>query len=130
MIALRLLSILAGFLVLIVPAVLLADAGLGGMPGMTAIAALGGLALVSGSFIYIGMAGDRMRRNGRARMLGALLLAVPIAGSLVVMASRKDANLLWGSGALLAFSLMLFLVFVFPAVERRQRPMRRREGLV
>lgn len=130
MIALRLLSVLAGFLVLIVPAVVLADAGLAGMSATKAAAALLGTALVSASFVYIGAAGDRMRRSARARMLGALLLAVPIAGSLGLLATRHDEAALWSSGVLLAFSLVLFLCFVFPSVERRQRPMRRREGLV
>lgn len=130
MIALRLLSVLAGFLVLIVPAVVLADAGLAGMSATKAAAALLGMALVSASFVYIGAAGDRMRRSARARMLGALLLVVPIAGGLGLLATRHDAAVLWCSGALLTFSLVLFLGFVFPSVERRQRPMRRREGLV
>jgi hypothetical protein len=129
MIALRLLSLLAGAVVLILPSVLLANAS-AGMPGTTVAAALLGVALVSASFIYVALAGDRMRRSAGARMLGALLLAVPIVGSLVLMASRKDPMLLWGSGALLAFSLVLFLSFVFPAAERRQRPMRQRERLV
>jgi hypothetical protein len=130
MIALRLLSVLAGFLVLIVPAVVLADAGLAGMSATKAAAALLGMALVSASFVYIGAAGDRMRRSARARMLGALLLAVPIAGSLGLLATRHDVAVLWCSGVVLTFSLVLFLGFVFPSVERRQRPMRRREGLV
>ena len=129
MIALRLLALLAGAVVLVAPAVVLADAS-AGMPGTTVAAALLGVALVSASFIYIAMAGDRMRRNPRARMLGALLLAVPIAGSLMLMASHKEPTLLWASGSLLVFSLVLFLGFVFPAVEHRQRPMRRRERMI
>jgi hypothetical protein len=130
MIALRLLSVLAGFLVLIVPAALLADTGMSGMSGTAAAAALLGMALASGIFIYIGMTGDRMRRNARARMLGAALLTVPVAGSLGLMATRHDDAVIWASGILLAFSLVLFMSFVFPVAERRQRPMRRREGLV
>lgn len=127
MIALRLLSLLAGFLVLLLPAVLLADTGVTGLPGMTVVAGLIGMGLVSASFVYIGMAGDRMRRSARARALGAVLLAVPIMGSLALLVSRKDATVLWGSATLLVFSLVLFLGFVFPALEHRQRPMRRRE---
>jgi hypothetical protein len=127
MIALRLLSVLAGFLVLIVPAALLAETG---MSGTAATAALLGMALASGIFIYIGMTGDRMRHNARARMLGATLLTVPIAGSLGLMTTRHDDAVIWASGVLLAFSLVLFMSFVLPVGERRQRPMRRREGLV
>lgn len=127
MIALRMLALLAGFLVLILPTAVLADAHTAGMPGTTAIAGLGALALVSASFVYVGMAGDRMRRSARARMLGAVLLAIPMLGSLVLLATFKDVKLLCGSGALLVFSLLLFMGFVFPAAGRRQRPMRRRE---
>ncbi|HEX8787735.1 MAG TPA: hypothetical protein VF793_16240 [Telluria sp.] len=127
MIALRMLSLLAGLLVLILPATLLADDGVPSLSVTTAIAAMAGMALVSASFVYIGMAGDRMRRNGRARALGGALLAVPIVGSLGLLASHKEANLLCASGALLSFSLVLFLSFIFPATEHRQRPMRRRE---
>src|SRR5438309_2093829 len=109
MIALRLLALLAGFLVLILPAVTLADAGLSGLPGMTVAAGLLGMALVSASFVYVGVKGGRMRRHARERIIGGVLLAVPIVGSLVLMASRKDAVLLWGSGALLVMSVVLFM---------------------
>jgi hypothetical protein len=124
MIALRLLSLLAGGLVLVLPAAVLSDAG---VSGMTALAAVIGLAVMSGIFVYIGVAGARMRRSNRARTLGAALLAVPILGSLGLLASRKDAELLWCSGALLIVSLVVFMGLVFPVLERRQRPMRRRE---
>jgi membrane protease YdiL (CAAX protease family) len=127
MITLRLLSVLAGFLVLIVPAALLADTGIS---GGAAAAALLSMALASGIFIYIGITGDRMRRNARTRMLGAALLTVPIAGSLGLMATRHDEALIWASGILLGFSLVLLMSFIVPLGERRQRPMRRREGLV
>jgi hypothetical protein len=46
------------------------------------------------------------------------------------MATRHDDAVVWASGVLLAFSLVLFMSFVFPVGERRQRPMRRRESLV
>lgn len=127
MIALRLLSLLASFLVLFLPTVLMADPSVADLSGRTVIAGLAGMGLVSASFVYIGVAGDRMRRNPLERVLGAVLLAVPIAGSLALLVSRKESGVLWGSGILLVFSLMLFLGFVFPAGERRQRPMRRRE---
>lgn len=127
MIALRMLSLFAGLLVLILPASLLADDGAPSISVATAVAALAGMALVSASFVYIGMAGDRVRRNGRARTLGGALLAVPIVGNLGLLASQRDVNVLCASGALLSFSLVLFLSFIFPATEHRQRPMRRRE---
>ena len=76
--------------------------------------ALAGTAIMSGIFFYIGLAGDRLRRSVRTRRLGAMLLAVPILASLAMLLTRKDANVLWCSGALLACSLLLFLGFVLP----------------
>jgi hypothetical protein len=45
-----------------------------------------------------------------------------------MLATRTDIPLLWGSGALLSFTVLLFISFVYPAApDRRQRPMRQRE---
>lgn len=132
MIVLRILSLLAGALVLILPTLVLSDASDVGVSGMTAVAALLGMAGMFAIFIYIGVAGDRLRRSGRARALGAVLMAVPIMGCLGLLVSHQDEDVLWCSGVLLMFSLMIFLSFVLPVLEHRQRPMRRRErhGLV
>jgi hypothetical protein len=62
------------------------------------------------------------------RTLGGLLLLIPAAAGIATLATRTDAALLWGSGLLLSFTVMLFVSFVYPATpERRQRPMRQRE---
>jgi MFS family permease len=128
MIVMRLIALLAAGLVLIVPPLLAADASQTGMPGWIAVGGLAGLALVALSFLYIAVLGDRMRRSAHARMLGGLLLLIPAAACIAVLATRTDDALLWGSGLLLSFTVMLFVSFVYPAVpERRQRPMRRRE---
>jgi hypothetical protein len=69
-----------------------------------------------------------MRRSGQLRTLGGLLLMIPAATGATMLATRSDASLLWGSAALLAFTVTMFVSFVYPATpERRQRPMRRRE---
>lgn len=127
MIVLRLLSLLAGFLVLILPAIVLADSGTAGLPGMKVVAGLAAMTVVSASFVYIAFAGERMRRHARERALGAVLLAVPIAGSLFLLATRKEPGILWTGGILLVFCLVLFMGFVVSPRESRQRPMRRRE---
>lgn len=128
MIFLRLLALLAGSLVLILPPVLLADASHTGMPGWIVAGGLAGLALVALSYLYIAVLGDRMRRSGHARTLGGLLLLIPATGGIVVLATRTSAELLWASGTLVSFTVLLFLSFVYPAApDRRQRPMRRRE---
>jgi hypothetical protein len=128
MIALRLLALLAGGLVLILPPLVLAPSEQTGMPGWVAVGSLAGLALAALSFLYIAALGDRMRRAGQLRTLGGLLLTIPAAAGATMLATRNDAPLLWGSGALLAFTVMMFVSFVYPGTpERRQRPMRRRE---
>jgi hypothetical protein len=127
MIVLRLLALLAGGLVLILPPLVLAQSTQPGMPGWVAIGGLAGLALVALSFFYIGVLGDRMRRNGQLRTLGGLLLMIPAAAGATMLVTRNDPALLWGSGALLSFTVMMFVSFVFPASPgRRQRPMRPR----
>jgi hypothetical protein len=80
------------------------------------------------SFLYIAALGDRMRRPGNVRTVGALLLLVPAAAGIAMLATRNDPALLWGAGILLSFTVLLYLSFVFQGTQdRRQRPMRLRE---
>jgi len=128
MIFLRLLALLAGGLVLILPPALLSNAGHTGMPAWIVAGGLAGLALVAFSFLYIAVLGKRMRRSSHARMLGGLLLLIPATAGITMLATRTNAELLWASGTLVSFTVLLFIGFVYPAApDRRQRPMRQRE---
>jgi hypothetical protein len=128
MIVLRLIALLAAGMVLILPPLAAADAAQAGLPGWVAVGGLAGVALISLSFLYIAILGDRMRRSRHVRTLGGLLLMIPTAAGMTMLATRTDATLLWGSALLLSFTVMLFVSFVYPATpDRRQRPMRRRE---
>jgi hypothetical protein len=128
MIFLRLLALLAGSLVLILPPIVVAENSHPGMPGWIAVGGLAGLALIALSFLYIAALGDRMRRSAHTRVLGGMLLLIPAAASITMLATRNDEALLWGSGSLLSFTVLMFISFVFPAsADRRQRPMRKRE---
>jgi hypothetical protein len=130
MILLRLLSILAGGLILIVPPLFLfgGTSGPEYFDGKTVVAALAGLTLVAFTFFFIGFAGDRMRKSAPLRTLGGLLLAVPFAGSAAMLLRAAQVELLWLSGLLLCVTVVLFVAFVFPASgSRKHRPMRRRE---
>ena len=128
MIFLRLLALLAGGLVLILPPALLSNAGQTGMPAWIVAGGLAGLALVALSFLYIAVLGKRMRRSPHTRMLGGLLLLIPATAGIIVLATRTNAELLWASGILVSFTVLLFISFVYPAApDRRQRPMRERE---
>jgi hypothetical protein len=128
MIVLRLLALAAGGLVLIVPPLLAAGTRRPDLPVWVAVGGLAGLALIALSFLYVAALGDRMRRSAQARTLGGLLLMIPAVASIAMLATRSDIPLLWGSGVLLSFTVLLFLSFVYPAApDRRQRPMRQRE---
>lgn len=128
MIFLRLLAFVAAALVLIAPPLVAAGGDHAAMSGWVALGGLAGLALVALSFFYIAALGDRMRRSSNTRTLGGLLLLIPAAAGVAMLATRTDASLLWGSALLLSFTMMLFVTFVFPATsDRRQRPMRQRE---
>jgi hypothetical protein len=128
MIFLRLLALFAGALVLILPPIAVAEANRTGMPAWIAVGSLAGLSLAALSFLYVAALANRMRRSAQVRMLGGLLLMIPIVGGITMLATRTDEALLWGSALLVSFSVMLFITFVYPAGPyRRQRPMRRRE---
>jgi uncharacterized membrane protein YdcZ (DUF606 family) len=128
MIFLRMLAVLAGSLILILPPLVLAQSEQSGLPAWVAVGGLAGLALVALSFFYIAVLGARMRRSGQLRTLGGLLLLIPAAAGATMLATRNDPQLLWASGALLAFTVTMFVSFVYPAApEGGQRPMRRRE---
>jgi hypothetical protein len=128
MIFLRLIALFAAALVLIVPPIAASATLRGGMPGSMAAAGMAGMALVASSFLYLALMGDRMRRPGPARTIGALLLLLPAAAGAAMLATRTDIALLWGSGVLLSFTVMLFVSFVFPATsDHRHRPMRQHE---
>jgi hypothetical protein len=125
---LRLLALFAAALVLVAAPMAASTTFSGGMPGAMAAAGMAGLALVAFSFLYIALMGDRMRRPGPARTVGGLLLLIPAAAGAAMLATRTDIALLWGSGVLLSFTVMLFVSFIFPATDdHRHRPMRRRE---
>jgi hypothetical protein len=128
MIVLRLIALLAAGMVLILPPLVAADASHAAMPGWIAVGGLAGVALIALSFFYIAALGDHMRRSAHARAFGGLLLMIPAAAGIVVLATRTDIPLLWGSGLLLSFTVMLFVTFVYPAIpERRKRRPRQRE---
>jgi hypothetical protein len=128
MIFLRMLALLAGSLVLILPPLVMAQTSQPELPPLLAFGGLAGLGLVAMSFLYIAALGDRMRRPGNVRTVGALLLLVPAAAGIAMLATRNDPALLWGAGILLSFTVLLYLSFVFQGTQdRRQRPMRLRE---
>ena len=128
MILLRLLAALVGGLVLILPPILLAQDEQVGRPGWLVVGGLAWLGLMSLSFLFVAIFGTHMRRAGFTRAIGGLLLLIPAAASAAVLATDIDEAVLWASGILLSFTMLLFLTFVFPGqTTRRRRPMRERD---
>jgi hypothetical protein len=128
MIFLRLMSFLIGIGIPMALPLVLSDVGTRGMPGWPVLGGLFGMCLVSGSFLYIALLGARMRRSLALRILGGLLLLLPMAASLTVLWTRSEEEMLWCGGLLLAAAVLMFICFVFPGIpDGRQRPMRKRE---
>lgn len=128
MLMLRLLSVLAAGLVLIVTPMALDPRG-HGMPGALALFSLFSTALMAGCFLYVAASAPRMRRHASARRLGALLLLVPAVGSLAMLVTGKDVVLLLASGVLLAFTVLMLANVLVPGAlghtEQRHRRRRR-----
>lgn len=123
MIFLRCMSLLIGCLIALgAPFFLLPDAPQG--PGEVGKALAGCLAIASAAagFFFVGVAGNHMKRSRRARALGAILLAVPIAGSVWVLSLDNLSEDVWMIGPLLFCALSLFYCFVFPGRRTRWHP--------
>lgn len=125
--SLRILSLFAGVGVLLAPPIMLTDAGTGGWSIVAVAAGLLGIIAVSAVFFYIGITGKRMIRKRSERMVGGLLLLIPIVTGLFLMANRQEFAQLVASGLMLGFSLLLFLAFVYPGLEPQSRRLRERE---
>jgi hypothetical protein len=113
MIYLRLLSVLAAGLVLIIAPMAL-DPGGHGMPGWKALFTLFCMVLMAASFVFVAVRARRIRHYAGERRLAAALLAIPGVGALAMLATGKDAGLLCASGLLLAFTVLLLLNLLIP----------------
>jgi len=129
MILQRFLSILAGALVLLAPPLFLfsGTSAPAFFDGRTVLMMIAGLVLVASSFFFIGFAGGLMRRSTALRTLGAVLLAVPFTASVAVLWRATEPDLLWLSGLLLCFTVVLCVMVLFPdAGAGAQRSLRAR----
>ncbi|TFW35581.1 hypothetical protein [Massilia horti] len=126
----RMLSLFAGGLALLVPPMLFNETTLSHWESWQAVITLTGITLVSLSFIFVGLIGHRLRKSPKLRMAAGLLLTVPLAGSAAMLLSSQanPPEVLWTCGVILSFTVVQYIVFVFPINnERKQRPMRDRE---
>lgn len=123
MMLLRLVSLAAGVLVLIAPAVLIR---VGGMPADMgkAGAALACVLLAAGGFFLVGMVGQRLRRVPGLRMLAAVLLGVPAVASAALLWRGGAPVVLLLASAIVGLSALLCLTLVYrplPTLAQRWR---------
>jgi peptidoglycan/LPS O-acetylase OafA/YrhL len=124
MIFLRCISFLIGSLILTgAPFILLPDAPQRPSAVIDVLAGCAVIALLSSGFLLVAVAGNHMKRSRRTRMLGALLLGVPILGSIAVLTRDEVPEEAWMIAPLLCCATLLFVSFVYPA---RRSPMYRR----
>jgi peptidoglycan/LPS O-acetylase OafA/YrhL len=127
MIFLRCISFAIGSLILMgAPFVLLPDAPQRPIDVGQVLSACALVTLMASGFLLVGVAGNHMKRSRRARMLGALLLAIPILGSIAVLTLDDLPEETWMIAPLLCCATFLFITFVYPAkrspLHRRMRP--------
>lgn len=127
MILLRCISFAIGSLILAgAPFVLLPDAPQRPIDGAQVLSACALIALMSSGFLLVGVAGNHMKRSRRTRMLGALLLAIPILGSIGVLMLDHLPEETWMVAPLMCCATFMFFIFVYPAkrspLHRRLRP--------
>jgi MFS family permease len=129
MILLRCISFLIGSLIVTAaPFLLLPEAPQRPTDVGTVLSACALVGLLASGFLLVGVAGNHMKRSRRTRTLGALLLSMPIVGSIAVLLMDQTPPEMWIIGPLLCFATFLFLSFVYPGKRSRTyRPLRPRE---
>jgi hypothetical protein len=124
MILLRCVSFLIGAAILMgAPFFLLPDAPQRASDIGNVIAGCVVIALFASGFFLVGIAGNRMKRSLRARVVAAVLLGFPILGSIGVLMLDQTPIEVWMIGPLLFAAILLFIGFVYPG---RRGPQHRR----
>lgn len=125
MLLLRLACLLAGFLVLVAPPVVLYPTGAASGELAPAAGLLMAVLLAAASFFFIAIAGHHIRRSPELRRLAAMLQCAPFLVALVALWLAATPAALWMSGLLLGFTLVVAAVLAYPLLQgpspRRQR---------
>ena len=127
---LRLISFLAGSLVLLGAPFLFLSASAGLASGHVLLVMLGTLAvcLFGVAYFYLAIAGHRTVRSPRLRRIAGGLIAFQLLAGIAVLMFSTNSQLLMACGTCLCVSVLLFLAFVYPGeLPRTHRPMRRRD---
>jgi hypothetical protein len=124
---LRLLSLFACCLLMIVLPVLLSGSADGGLPLLLALPVMVGVGLLAAGFVYVGLLADRMRRSSATRRIAIMLMVPPALACLAILSTSHDTVLLSGSALLLACTVLLLACVLNAHALGRRRSMRRRD---
>ena len=129
---LRLLAIFNGAVVLVAAPLYLRSQGtLRGEELTTVVLGCTLLAAIVASFFFIGLAGHRMRKSLLLRVIGGVLLAVPLITAVVAVFETSYAQAVYLCVLMFCMAAMLFVSFVYPGSKvRKHRPMRPRDTLL
>ena len=130
MILLRLLAILLGGLLLLVPPLFLSAEGPMHVEQdvLTVTVGCSLVALLAASFFYIGVFGHKMKKSKRLRIIGGVLLVFPMVAAVALVTEMAETQFVYLSAAMFCLAAVLFVNFVYPGERsRKQRPMRKRD---
>jgi hypothetical protein len=118
----RLLSLAGGVFGILLPAALLASTAHGIPDWIEPYIVLVGVALGSGGFFLVAMAGHRMNRDAMLRSFAALLLMMPFGASGIVIWHASNMLMVWLCSFLLMLTILLYLSFIYPLTHVPQQP--------
>jgi len=111
---LRLLSMAAGVFAILLPAALLASTAHGIPDWIEPYIVLVGVALGSGGFFLVALAGHRMGRDAMLRSFAALLLMVPFGASGIVIWHGSNMLMVYLCTFFLMHTILLYCSFIYP----------------
>ncbi|MGF6274322.1 Ca2+/Na+ antiporter [Massilia sp. UYP11] len=118
----RLLSLAGGVFAILLPAALLASTAHGIPDWIEPYIVLVGVALGSGGFFLVAMAGHRMHRDSLLRSFAALLLMLPFGASGIVIWHASNMLMVCLCTFLLMLTSLLYLSFIYPLTHVPQQP--------
>lgn len=110
----RLLSLAGGVFGILLPAALLASTAHGIPDWVEPYIVLVGVALGSGGFFLVAMAGHRMNRDPMLRSFAALLLMLPFGASGIVIWHASNMLMVYLCTFLLMLTILVYLSFIYP----------------
>ena len=118
----RLFSLAGGVFGILLPAALLASTAHGIPDWIEPYIVLAGVALGSGGFFLVAMAGHRMNRDPMLRSFAALLLMLPFSASGIVIWHASNMLMVYLCTFLLMLTILIYFSFIYPLTHVPQQP--------